>query len=109
MIPADDDLNAWLALAREDLLPKMRDTSICVGLYPTEPGAEPDLKMALEIGLMVLMDKPILVIARPGQMISDHLRTIADRVIEASDADTMQREITEYLRMRFDGPDTVEP
>lgn len=109
MIPEDDDLNAWLTLAREDLLPKMKDTAICVGLYPTQPGDEPDLKMALEIGLMVLMDKPILVIARPGQTISDHLRTIADRVIEASDPDEMQQQILEYLRMRFDGPDTVAP
>lgn len=68
----------YAAHARATLIPMLEDSA--VGLILTSRG-EPDVKQSLEIGMMVLMDKPILIIADPGQEIPKKLRLIADSIV----------------------------
>lgn len=45
------------------------------------PGAETSVKYALELGLSILHDKPIVVVASPGQIVPPRLAQVADMVV----------------------------
>jgi hypothetical protein len=47
-------------------------------------GQKPDISYAVHLGLTILMDKPLLVLAAPGTPIPRHLRRAADVVVEAN-------------------------
>lgn len=50
---------------------------------------EPDAYSALQLGMCLLLGKPLLLITAPGVAIPDSLRRAADTVVEA-DTDTVQ-------------------
>lgn len=47
----------------------------------------PDLRMALQIGVALLWEKPLLLVLRPGQKIPQRLRDLADEVVELPSED----------------------
>lgn len=60
---------------------------------------EPDIKWAVELGLAIHMDKPLIVMAQPGQVISEKLRRVADKVVIGDlDIEADQRLLEEALR-----------
>lgn len=70
----------FLFRAERDMLPKMRDSviSLVIGCDPEEV----DIKLCLEVGAAILMDKPLLVCVPPGRKISAGLVRVATEVIE---------------------------
>jgi hypothetical protein len=76
---------------REDALHKIDESALVVSIAP---GAEPDVKFAVELGLSIMLDKPLLVVVLPGRPVPRKLREVADEVI-VCDVDTKagQREI----------------
>ena len=77
----DPDLKAWLARASQELVPKLDASSVSVVLVKGKTASEGDLKLAIELGLSVLMDKPILVIVVDGKPIPAKLVGVADIVV----------------------------
>lgn len=72
----------WLAYAQwciDELAPKIDQSAVTVALVPKGPT---DVKMATEIGFMVLMDKPIIAVVTPGARISSKLAKVADAIVE---------------------------
>lgn len=69
----------WEKHAREELGPKMADTSYVITI---SPGDEIDPKIALETGYAVLLDKPVLVLTWPGREVPSGLRRFARRVVD---------------------------
>ena len=74
------------------------------------PGQEIDLKVAVELGMTILLDKPLLVINYDSQPIAEHLRRAADLVIEEPATHTghrrAQKQISDFLRtLAADEPD----
>lgn len=61
-----------------DLQAKMASSAYCIAI---DPGEEIDLKVAAEVGMMVLLDKPILVLVTPGREPNPGLARIARRVL----------------------------
>lgn len=57
----------------------LRDSSMVVVLMPH---AEFDAKIAVEIGLAILLDKPIVAVIRPGVQVSEKLARTVDHFIE---------------------------
>lgn len=76
----------WVAHVREDTVKKMAKSAFVASLCPS---GETDIKFAVETGLAILMDKPIVVIAVPGREVPPGLRRVAHAVIELEgDIDT---------------------
>lgn len=80
----------WVQDVREHTVKGMAKSAFVLQLVPRN---EPDIKFAVELGLSILMDKPILAVVQPGASISSKLARIADRVVEV-DVDTTEGQIT---------------
>ena len=72
----------WLAYAQrciDELGPKIDQSAVTIAMVPRGPA---DVKMATELGFMILMDKPIIAIVLPGARISSKLAKVADAIVE---------------------------
>ena len=66
-----------------DLVDKMQSSNVFMTLLPQEVNADTiDVKIALEIGVAVLLDKPIILAVRPGTRVPDKLVRASDRIVE---------------------------
>lgn len=74
---AFDDFIQW---HRENTVRQMEDSAFVTSLVPS---GETDVKFALELGLSIMLDKPILAICAPGQTVPPKLALVADEIIEA--------------------------
>ena len=77
----DPGMKAWLARASEELVPKLDASRMSVVLVKGKTASEGDLQLAIELGLSVLMDKPILVIVVDGKPSPPKLVGVADAVV----------------------------
>lgn len=78
--PFDDP--AWQRYAkqaREKLAPMIKDSAITVSVYS---GGDPDPRMAIELGYMILLDKPIIAVVTPGAEVPGKLAIVADEIVE---------------------------
>lgn len=73
----------WVAHVRREAVQKMEESAFVASLVP----GEVDVKFAVELGISIMLDKPILAICMPGRPIPPKLRLVADVVVEA-DVDT---------------------
>jgi len=72
----------WLAYADralDELLPMMQSSRVCLSLVPKN-GA--DVKFALELGFMIMLDKPIIAVVFPGAKVPAKLAMVADAIVE---------------------------
>lgn len=63
---------------KEELLPKLDDSAMGMCLVPSGPT---DVKFAVELGFLIMMDKPILAVVDPGVAVPPKLRAVADAII----------------------------
>jgi hypothetical protein len=85
----------WLERVEMELLPMLRESEMVAVLAP---GEEPDLKVAIELGLTILLDKPLILVIPEGRWVPERLRRAADSVVEWSDDDAeMRRRMSEVL------------
>jgi len=75
----------WAGRVRRDLVPKLEDSSAVVSLVPRKGH---DVKFAVELGLSIMMEKPIVAVVTPGMHIPRGLAKVADEIVEVDwDAD----------------------
>lgn len=67
-----------------DLVPKIYTSAVTISLVPT---GETDVKFAVELGLSIMMNKPIIAVVTPGSYVPDKLRQVADFIIEGDPED----------------------
>jgi len=84
-------------------VPGMEGSAFVMSLVPTD--GKPDIKFAVELGLTIMLEKPLVVVALPGTKIPDKLRTIADLVLELdprepAQAALMARELKNFMKGR---------
>jgi hypothetical protein len=96
----------WLEFVdhvRRETMEGIAGSGVVVSLAPG-PGAEGDVKYAVELGLSIMLDKPLLVVVTPGVEVPPKLRAVADEVVEADvDLEQGQRAVAEALK-RIAGP-----
>ena len=80
------DWDRWVASVREELVGKMAASAFVASLVPDSDGV--DVKFAVELGLAIMMGKPIVAIAVGGRPVPGKLREVADAVVEVGDMDT---------------------
>lgn len=71
--------DAWYRHVRQTLVPKLKSSGAVVSIVPE---GQTDVKFAVELGLSIMLDKPIIAILRPGTKIPAKLALVADRIIE---------------------------
>jgi hypothetical protein len=109
----DPEFIEWETHVRKNVIPKMKGSAITVSLAPR---GEPDIKYAVELGLSIMMNKPIIIVCEPYQDLSKKLKQVADKIIEVdwrNDPEGGQTAIadgiSEYLEMMdlFEGEPDV--
>ena len=85
----------WESDVRQKLLPMLQESGACITLVPR---GELDIKFAVELGLCIMMELPVIALVRPGMSIPNGLAAVAAEIVEvdlARDPDGAQRSITE--------------
>lgn len=65
---------------REDTIEAMAASAYVTTFVPAAD-AEPDVQFAVEVGLTLLLDKPLILLAVPGRPIPERLRRAADEIV----------------------------
>lgn len=73
----DPAAQEWVGHVRKTLVPMLDDSVVTVSLAPS---GDTDIKYAVELGLSIMMEKPILLVVEHGQKIPPKLRLIADDI-----------------------------
>lgn len=68
---------------RENLIPKIQDSNIFVSIVPNPENV--DVKFAIELGIAIMLNKPIIAAIKPGVKISEKLSKVVDRFVEIGD------------------------
>lgn len=71
----------WINHVRNELVPMIQKTRMTISLIPDDMD-KVDLKFAVELGLSIMMDKPIIAVITPGMKVPGQLVRLADRIIE---------------------------
>ena len=82
------DVRRFLKRAERDMLPKLRDSALSMILFSEKP----DMKLAVEFGTSVLLDKPIVLVVQPGAKVPERVMRVADAVIEWVDDQSLLAE-----------------
>ena len=77
----DPGAQNWLHRVRTHVLPMVERSNVCISICP--PKEKVDIKFAVELGMMIMLDKPILVVAESDDHVSDKLRAVANAVVIA--------------------------
>lgn len=76
----DPEWNAYVIHVRQELYPKMRDSGMNVVLHPKR-AEDVDTKLAVEIGLGLMLDKPIILVVPEGTVVSERMKRVADEIV----------------------------
>lgn len=76
----DPGLLRWMKRCETELVPMIRGSQMTASILPDEDGV--DLKFAIELGLMIMMDKPIVLMVSPGRKVPDHMVRVSDAIVD---------------------------
>lgn len=79
-ISDDPEFKEWAERVRAHVLPQISESALNVSLVPA---GDMDVKFAVELGLSIMMDKPIIAVVQPGTKVPAKLVLVADRIVEA--------------------------
>ena len=77
----DPGFSKFARAVRDELAPKLDGSAIVMSLVPRAT-TDIDVKYAVELGLSILLDKPICLLVHPGQVLPEHLVRVADNIVE---------------------------
>ena len=75
----NDEFKTWARGVLDDMVPKMAGSAYVITIAPE--GGTTDVKIAVELGYAILLDKPLIVFAPKGRHVAERLLRIADHVI----------------------------
>lgn len=78
----DPEFKVFTSRVIGELVPKLQASRVTMTLVPK---GELDVKFAVELGLSIMLNKPIIACVAAGQPIPDKLRLVADEVVEMPD------------------------
>lgn len=98
--PAGPTEQEYYDRARRDLFPKVRESAISLHINSKDP----DPKICMELGAMILFDKPIIVLVRPDEPVSANLRRVASAIVEGDENDpTLQNRLQKTIKDVLEG------
>jgi hypothetical protein len=84
---SDRERAEWEAFVEHERRSVVKQIAGAAFVMSLVPAGEVDIKFAVELGLSIMLDKPIVALVQPGTLIPDKLRRVADRIVVA-DVDT---------------------
>ena len=78
-----EEIRQWGEIVKhihDETVPGMEGSAFVMSLVPED--GKPDIKFAVELGLAIMLSKPLVVVALPGTEIPGKLRQVADLVLE---------------------------
>jgi hypothetical protein len=75
----DPEFIEWARRVEREVVPKIAGSAFTISLMPEGP---PDIKFAVELGLSVMLDKPIILAVPTGSVVPAKLRALADDIVE---------------------------
>jgi nucleoside 2-deoxyribosyltransferase len=98
----DPQVRSWFEHVRHELVPMIADSGTAMLMWPRPEDIDP--KQALELGYMLLLDKPIILVVTPGARIPDNLAKVAVRIVEADpDAENTAQRLAQVIAETPDG------
>lgn len=82
----DESWQAYVSHVQSTLVPMISEASMSLLITP-QVASETDVKFAIELGLSIMMNKPILAFVHPDMDIPPKLEQFADKVIRVDIAD----------------------
>lgn len=73
------DFRRWARRVRDKLVPMIKNSRAVVSLVNPD---NVDAKFAVELGVAVMLDKPIIALVKPGTRIPEKLARVVDRFVE---------------------------
>jgi hypothetical protein len=93
------ETKAWAKRVLSDMLPKLTSSAISMTVY----SGKTDVKLAVEVGFSILLDKPIILMVLPGAKVPNKLAMVADEIVEGNlkgSADTQAALMAAIERIR---------
>ena len=92
-----DEFKTWARGVLDDMVPKMAGSAYVISIAP--PSGIADVKIAVEIGYAILLDRPLIVFAPKGRHVAERLLRIADHVITGDiETEVGRQEMLEQLQ-----------
>ena len=91
----DPGYREWEQQIKERMIPMLKGSAATISLIPR---GELDVKFAVELGLAIMLDTPIIALVQPGMSIPNGLAAVAAEIVEVDisrDPDAAQRSIAE--------------
>lgn len=99
------DFDKFAERVRKELVPKIEGSNIFVSITPSSPD-KVDVKFALELGLAIMFDKPIIACVQPGAKIPEKLSRVVEKFVELDLNDpTQQKRLTEAINEMMEEQD----
>ena len=74
----DPEAQAWIADVEDNMVPRMEASGAVVSIQT----GKADVKLAVELGMALLLDKPLILAVTPGSKVPERLARAADDIIE---------------------------
>jgi hypothetical protein len=75
----DPEMQQWARRVSDEVVPMIRDSAATISIVPS---GESDMKFAVELGLSIMMDKPIIIAVPAGVQVPSKLVLLADEIVE---------------------------
>lgn len=75
------EFDKFVDRCRKELVPKIKDSGAFISITPSSP-EKVDIKFAVELGLAIMYDKPIISVIAPGTPIPEKLARVVDKFVE---------------------------
>ncbi len=75
------EFDAYADHVRNKVVPKMKESSFFISITPSNP-EEVDVKFAMELGLAIMLDKPIIACISPGTKVPEKLARVVEKFVE---------------------------
>ena len=87
----DPKWRAYVTHVRSTLYPMIDGSRMSLSVVPKRP-EDVDVKFAVELGLCIMLDKPILLLVPEETEMSERLRRVADEIVVGDPADEATHE-----------------
>ena len=77
----DPKVQQFLEHARIHMVPRLQSSSVSAALVSGDPDDLGDAKMAIEIGYILLLGKPLVIVCSEDQVLPAGLERAADKVV----------------------------
>jgi len=101
----DPEFRAYVRHVGDNVIPDLDKADIFVSITPANP-EEVDIKFATELGLAIMLDKPIIAAIRPGTKVPEKLAKVVEHFVEMDENNL--GELSERIKNVVDELDDIQ-